>query len=102
MLFTTGAGQVIVGFCASLTVTVKVQLFVLPLASVPVQVTVVVPLAKAVPLAGLQTTVAPAQLSLTVASYVVTAEHVLLSVFLVMFAGHATVGAWVSFTVTVN
>src|SRR5258707_11671044 len=48
----------------SLTVTVKVQLLVLPLASVAVQVTVVTPLLKLVPLAGLQLTVEPGQLFL--------------------------------------
>jgi hypothetical protein len=47
----------------SLTVTVKVQLPVLPLPSVAVQVTVVVPLGKAVPVLGEQATVGPGQLS---------------------------------------
>src|ERR1041384_7080988 len=36
-------GQVMAGFCLSVTVTVKVQLLVLPLASVAVLVTVVTP-----------------------------------------------------------
>ena len=40
----TLAGQVIVGFSVSLTVTVWVQVWVLPAASVAVQVTVVVPI----------------------------------------------------------
>jgi hypothetical protein len=47
----------------SLTVTVNEQLLVLPDASVAVQVTVVVPFAKAVPDAGVHTTVAVEQLS---------------------------------------
>ena len=58
------AGQVKFGSSVSLTVTVKKQLLVLPLASVAVQVTVVTPLAKVAPLVGRQLTVAPGQLSL--------------------------------------
>ena len=45
-------GQVIVGGCVSLTVTVKVQLAVLPDESATVQVTVVVPTGKNEPEAG--------------------------------------------------
>jgi len=59
-------GQIKVGSSVSLTVTVKVHLFVLPLASVAVQVTVVTPLLKLLPLAGRQATVDPGQLSLAV------------------------------------
>jgi len=59
-------GQVSVGSSVSLTVTVKVQALVFKLASLAVQVTVVVPLLKLVPLAGVQLTLAPAQLSLAV------------------------------------
>ena len=59
-------GQVKVGSSVSLTVTVKVHLFVLPLASVAVQVTVVTPLLKLLPLTGRQATVDPGQLSLAV------------------------------------
>ena len=47
------AGQVMVGFCASTTVTVKVQLDVLLAASVAVAVTVVVPTGKKLPDSGL-------------------------------------------------
>jgi hypothetical protein len=67
-------------------------------------VTVVVPFGNAVPDAGLQLTVAPGQLSLTVGvAKVATAEHWPGSVFLVMLAGQLPiVGACVSFTVTVN
>src|SRR2546427_543673 len=57
------AGQVIVGFSVSLTVTVNVHALVLPTASVAVQVTVVIPLLKAELLAGLHTTPTPGQLS---------------------------------------
>jgi hypothetical protein len=42
---------------------VKLQLLVLPLASVAVQVTVVTPRAKQLPLGGTQLTVTPGQLS---------------------------------------
>jgi hypothetical protein len=48
----------------SLTITVKLQEPWLPDASVAVHVTVVVPFGKEEPAGGLQTTVAPGQLSL--------------------------------------
>jgi predicted solute-binding protein len=49
------AGQVIVGLVVSVaTITLNEALAVLPDASVAVQVTVLVPCAKAVPLAGVQ------------------------------------------------
>jgi hypothetical protein len=51
------AGQVIIGGVVSTTVTVKLQLLLLPLASVVVQVTVVVPSGKSEPEAGTQATV---------------------------------------------
>ena len=57
------AGQFATGAWVSLTVTLKLQEALLPLASVAVQVTVVAPLAKVEPLAGLQLTVWPGQLS---------------------------------------
>ena len=63
MFVTIFAGQLIVGNCVSLTVTVKVQLAVWPLASVAVLVTVVVPVANVEPLAGTLTTLTPGQLS---------------------------------------
>jgi hypothetical protein len=59
-------GQVIDGFCVSLTVTVKVQEPVLPEVSVAVQVTVVLPLLKVEPEGGLHVTVPPGQLSFAV------------------------------------
>ena len=58
------AGQVIVGGCVSLTVTVNVQIPIVPPESVAVHVTVVVPFGKKLPDAGEQVTVVPAQLSL--------------------------------------
>ena len=63
----TLAGHVIVGFCVSVTVTVKVQLAVLVEASVTLHETVVVPFANDEPDAGAQTGApTPGQLSLTV------------------------------------
>jgi hypothetical protein len=61
------AGQVIWGGVVSCTVTVKVQVALLPLLSVAVQFTVVTPLANVEPLAGAQLMLASGQLSLTVA-----------------------------------
>jgi len=63
LLVTMFPGQVTIGPSVSRTVTVKLQLFAFPLVSVAVQVTVLVPLAKVVPLAGLQSTLTPGQLS---------------------------------------
>lgn len=62
-------GHVIVGFSVSLTVTVKLHGLALmfPLASVAVQVTVVVPFENVEPEAGVQLAVAPGQLSFAVA-----------------------------------
>ena len=61
------AGQpLITGAWLSTTVTVKVHGVLLPCASVAVQVTVVVPTAKVLPLAGVQLAVAPGQLSVGV------------------------------------
>ena len=60
------AGQVTVGGCVSLTVTVNEQVAVLPDPSVAVQVTVVVPFGKGDPLLGIHATVAPEQLSFAV------------------------------------
>jgi hypothetical protein len=73
-----------------LTVTVKVHWAVNPIASVPVQVTVVVPRLKVAPEAGAQATVAPGQLSLTVGGVKVTvAVQTPASVLVVMFDGQA-------------
>ena len=67
------AGQAaMTGGSLSVTVTVKVQALVLALVSVAVQVTVVGPLAKVEPLAGLQTTEARAQLSLALGAVQLT------------------------------
>jgi hypothetical protein len=63
----TGAGQVMLGACESLTFTVKVQLAVFPFTSVAVAVTVVVPTGKVEPDNGRYVIVDTAQLSVAVA-----------------------------------
>ena len=62
------AGQPTEGACVSLTVTLKEQVAVLPLASVAVQMTGVVPVGKNEPDKWSQDTVTPGQLSLAVAA----------------------------------
>jgi hypothetical protein len=98
------AGQLIVGFSVSFTVTVNEQVVaeVLPLASVALQVTVVVPFGNVEPGGGLQIAVAPGQLSLAVAEKLTTAEHWPVSFPCVMLAGQLIVGFSLSLTVTVN
>jgi len=54
------------GNSVSFTVTMKLQLAVLPLASVAMQLTVLAPVLKTLPLVGLQLTVTPEQLSVAV------------------------------------
>jgi hypothetical protein len=61
------AGQIATGTSVSLTVTLKLQLAVLPEASVAVQVTLLVPLANVLPLVGMQVTLTPGQLSVAIA-----------------------------------
>jgi len=87
------------------TDTVKLQLAVLPLASVAVQVTVVVPTAKQVPDGGEQATVTPGQLSLAVGVVNVTVLQAESSVLVLttMLAGQAPIcGGCVSLTVAVK
>jgi len=97
------AGQLIAGASVSLIVTLKVQVPVSVAASVAVQVTVVVPLAKVLPDAGTQATVAPGQLSTAVGVvYVTTAVQTPVPVLWITFAGQVTVGPCVSLTVTVK
>ena len=67
--------QVIVGGSRSRTTTVKPHPAVLPDASVAVQLTVFVPLANVEPLGGVQRTLTPGQLSLTVGTNVIVALH---------------------------
>ena len=85
------------------TVMVKLQVAVLPEASVAVQVTVVTPTGKQLPEAGLQTTTTPGQLSLAVVVKLTTTQgSVMLVVTAVALTGQVIVGGCVSFTVTVN
>src|SRR5712692_7738463 len=97
-------GQVAVGFCVSLTVTVNEQLAGLLDASVTLQVTVVTPFWNVVPDAGVQTGVpTPGQLSVAVAFvYVTTALHADGSVACATGAGQVITGACVSVSGTVN
>jgi hypothetical protein len=91
--FTVGfTGQVITSGWVSLTVTVKVQVLLLPLLSWAVLVTVVVPLGKAKPLAGTLETLAIAQLSVVLTVKVTLLVHAPGAVFTVRFAGQVMAG----------
>lgn len=83
-------GQVTVGGCASFTVTVNEQLDEPPVL-LAVHVTVVVPLLKVLPDAGVHVTVGTGQPDAVGVVKFTTAVHTLLSVFVVMFAGHAPI-----------
>ena len=98
------AGQIIVGGCASTTVTEKLHAAELPDASETVHDTVVVPRGNVVPLGGEQLGVpTPGQLSETVgADHVTTEVQTLGSVFFVMLDGQVIVGGCASFTVMVK
>lgn len=75
------------------TETVKLQVAVLPAASVAVQVTVVVPTGKHDPEGGLQTTPTPGQLSLAVVVKLTTTQGtVTVGVTPTMFAGQVITG----------
>ena len=75
-----------------MTLTAKVQLEVLPLASVAVLVTVVVPTAKLLPVVGLLLTVTPGQLSVALTVNVTLLLHASSAASTVMFAGHVMTG----------
>ena len=75
-----------------MTVTVKVQVAVLPCASVAVLVTVVVPTAKLLPLAGTLATVTPGQLSVAVTTKVTLLAQTPGVVLTVIFAGQVIAG----------
>jgi hypothetical protein len=83
------------------TVTVKLQLVLLPEVSVAVQVTVVVPIGKVEPEAGLQTKPTPGQLSETTGAKVALAPAGQVGSF-TMLPGQVMAGGSVSLTVTVN
>src|SRR3954451_21413899 len=91
------------GLWLSITGMVKLHALVLPLPSVAVQVTVLVPLGKVEPLAGLQTTERAMQLSLAPGTgQVATAVQAPGAVFKVRLIGQVMVGFSVSFTVTMK
>jgi hypothetical protein len=99
------SGQSITGSVSSVTVTWKLQLAVLPAASLTVQLTVDVPTGKVEPEAGVQTgEPTPGQLSLTVGGgYVTTPVHIGPPPGTGSgFGGQVMVGAVLSTTVTVN
>jgi hypothetical protein len=97
------AGQVMTGGVVSTTVTVKLHEELLPLASVAVQVTVVVPIRKVLPDAGVQTTTGfGSQISLAEAEKLTAAPAGLVHSTPLMLAGHVMTGGVVSTTVTVN
>jgi hypothetical protein len=98
----TLAGQAIVGACISTTVTVNEHVAVLPLESVAVELTVVMPFGKAEPDGGLLTTMTPGQLSEAVTVKFATAEHELAAVETVTLPGQVIAGFCISTTVTVN
>src|SRR6185436_17661383 len=81
-------------------VTLNAHEPLLPLPSLAVQVTVVVPTLNALPLGGTQLAAGEPQLSLAVAVKVTLLEHVVPEVVTVMLAGQCTVGGSTSFTVT--
>ena len=84
------------------TVTVKLQVAALPLPSLAVAVTVVVPIGNVEPEAGMYERVAVPQLSEAVAAKVTTALQTPAPAFTEILAGQVMLGAWLSFTVTVN
>jgi hypothetical protein len=104
VLTVTFAGQVVTGGSTSFTVTVKLQVLVLPWPSLALQRTVVVPRGNANPLAGTQLTVAAPQLSVAVGTANVTLlEQLPTDVLTMTFPGHGVMaGGSVSLTVTVK
>ena len=76
-----------------MTVTVKAQVEVLPCASVAVLVTVVVPTAKLLPLAGVLLTVTPGQLSVALTVKFTVLLQSPSAAFTVRFVGHVMTGA---------
>ncbi len=86
----------------SVTVTVKVQLLLLPLLSRAVLVTVVVPRGKAKPLAGILERFVTVQLSLAVTTKATLLVQTPGAVLTVRLAGQVITGGWVSLTVTMK
>src|SRR6185369_5365158 len=95
-------GQVSVCAWLSITVTVKVQALELPLASVAMLVTVVVPTGNADPLGGVETRLVTVQLSEALVVKVTTALHRPRLLVTTIFVEQTISGGWSSMTVTVN
>jgi hypothetical protein len=85
-------GQVICGNCASITVTVKLQLLLLPLLSRAVLVTVVTPTGNAKPLGGMLVALATEQLSVALTAKVTLLAHTPGAAFTVKLAGQVMAG----------
>jgi hypothetical protein len=95
------AGQVTTGAWLSVTITLKVQVDVLPQPSVAVATTAVVPTAKKLPEARVVVTVAPEQLSVAVTLNVTFAPHWPGAAVTQGLAGQVITGAKLSITVIV-
>src|SRR5882724_11332622 len=95
-------GQPGTGRSVSLTVTEKLQLELLPTASVAVHSTLVVPFGKLNPDAGTHTIEPPAQLSVNVARKLTLLAHCPGAALTVMLPGQSGTGRSVSLTVTVK
>src|ERR1041384_7171319 len=102
VLTVIGPGQLGTGRSVSLTVTVKVQFELLPLASVAVHTTLVVPLAKLLPDAGTHRIEPPGQLSVNENAKLTLLAHCPGAVLTVIGPGQLGTGRWVSLTVTVK
>src|SRR5439155_392567 len=100
VLTVTLAGQLMVGDWLSLTVTEKLQLELLPDASVAVHTTLVVPLGKLNPDVGTHTIEPPRQLSVNVARKLTLLLHWPGAVLTVIGPGQLGTGRSVSLTVT--
>jgi hypothetical protein len=98
---TVTSWQRAVGSSVSFTVTLKLQVPVLPDASVAVTVTEVVPTSKKEPLPGTAEAVSPGQLSLDEKSKNTTAPQTPASLPTVMLIGQVGTGSMLSSTITV-
>jgi hypothetical protein len=98
---TRSGGQAITGGCVSSTVTVKVRMLVLPLASVAVLVTIVTPTRKVLPLGELLTRFVTPQLSVALTVKVTLLRlHCLKSAVTTRLLGQVIAGGSVSITMT--
>src|SRR5438045_4610216 len=100
VLVVTSSGQAMVGFWLSRTITFWVQVAVLPLASVTVQMTVLVPMGNW--LGALLVRAKPGQLSVTVGlpRFTPVAKSEERRVGVITSSGQAMVGFWLTRTIT--